>query len=1026
MGVKIGIDVGSISVKLAVVGDKEDRSWFSDLAARPFFYLPNGSPEVGKEERPFLVTSYQRIKGSPVAIVEDLLKELFQVIPREKIEGIRLTGSGGKLISELLGVAYENEFKAIAKGMEFLYPDVRTVFEMGGEVSKYLRLEPDESSGSLGIVDYEKSGDCAAGTGSFMDVQAIRLKYKVEDIGEIVLSTEKAAKIAGRCSVFAKSDMIHAQQKGYTPPEILKGLCEAVARNFKGSITKGKKVVPKVAMIGGMAANKGVVAAIEDVFDIPRGELFIPPYYAWIEAIGAAYMEAIATSRANVLEDFGRLREYIEQVEFNFPTQEPLDRKNLILLRERVKPYSFEGKKGKVPAYLGIDIGSVSTNLAVIDEEGEVIKTIYTRTKARPIEVVAEGLKEIERDIGDKIEIKGVGTTGSGRELIGKLIGADTIRDEITAHKTGSFFIGRKLLDLEPDTIFDIGGQDSKYISLDKGIVVDFTMNEACAAGTGSFLEERAEELGINIVGEFAELAFRSKAPIRLGERCTVFMERDVNAYLQKGAKVVDLVAGLAYSVVYNYINRVVRGRKIGKVIFFQGGTAYNDAVAAAFSKVLGQKIIVPPHNGVMGAIGAALLAKEKVEATGEKTKFRGYDLSKVKYELKEFTCHGCTNYCDIQMFVVEGEKTFWGDKCSERYRKEVKLEREPVIPNLIKMREEWLLEDYDPNHGGETVVGIPRAMYTYDWFPFWNAFFSELGFRVLLSDPTNKKIVNEGVEAVVAEPCFPIKVAHGHVKVLLDAGVDFVFVPNLINVETKFTHTQSYVCNWGMTLPFVLSASPRIEPYKDRIFHPTLRFRLGREHIEEVLAREMKRFGIRRKKVKQALDAAYRARERFNEKLIEAGREALRILEEKGEQGIILVGRPYNIYDKEQNLDIPGKLRDYYGVNVIPYDFLDLEDIDIRDVNPNMFWNYGRRILATAKFIKDKPHLHIIYITNFKCGPDSYVKQFVDRASGRPFLALQFDGHSNDAGFITRCEAYLDSKGVLRWWKREERPKAS
>ena len=280
---------------------------------------------------------------------------------------------------------------------------------------------------------------------------------------------------------------------------------------------------------------------------------------------------------------------------------------NVILLRDQVKPRIIEEHENKVDAFLGIDVGSVSTNLVLLDNQGHMIKEIYTRTEGSPIEVVDRCLNQIAMEFGESIIIKGVGTTGSGRELIGELVGADTINDEITAHKTGAEFLAKTMLDNNPDTIFEIGGQDSKYISIENGVVVDFAMNEACAAGTGSFLEERAEELGISIKDEFAQLALSSKSPTRLGERCTVFMQQDVAAFQQRGASKKDLTAGLAYSIVYNYLNRVVRDKKIGEVIFFQGGTAYNDAIAAAFARVLDKEIIVPPYNGVIGAVGMAL-----------------------------------------------------------------------------------------------------------------------------------------------------------------------------------------------------------------------------------------------------------------------------------------------------------------------------------------------------------------------------------------------------------------------------------
>ncbi len=1024
MALSVGIDIGAVSLKLAIVGDKEDKELLKKIVENSeFFEFVDEEKCKSKDLRPIIISEYIRTKGKPFQKAFEILKELVDIVPFEKIKGFRSCGTAGILLSEILDINRDNEFKAIARGVVELYPDVRTIFEMGGEKAKYILLEKDEISGKIGISDYETSGDCAAGTGSFLDQQAGRLQYKIEEVGDIAIAAPKAATIAGRCSVFAKSDMIHAQQKGYTPAEILRGLCDAVARNYKSTITKGKEIKPDVIFIGGVSKNKGVVRAMEEAFGLKDGELITTDYYAWFGAIGAALNEHDSSENKS-LKNLDGLDEYIHKVFSQFPSTKPLDMENVVLLRDRIEPFTFKGKELPVKAYLGIDIGSVSTNLVVIDENGSVIKEIYLRTKSRPIEVVSSGLKEIKEDIGDKIEICGVGTTGSGRELIGVLIGADLVVDEITAHKTGASFIGEKLLGLKVDTIFEIGGQDSKFISLEDGIVVDFAMNEACAAGTGSFLEERAEELGINIKGEFSEIAFKSEAPIKLGERCTVFMEQDVNNYLQKGAKVEDVVAGLAYSIGYNYINRVVLGRKIGDVIFFQGGTAYNDSVAAAFSKILGKRIIVPPHNGVMGAVGVALLVKEKMEATGEETKFRGYDIEKINYTLREFTCKGCSNYCSIQEFRVENERVYWGDKCSDKYRKRAKVDKKPVIKDLMKIREELLFKGYEEPKGDRPVIGIPRTMYTYDRFQFWYAFFKELGFDVLLSPGTNKKITIDGYDTVVSEPCFPIKIAHGHVKYLLEKNVDYVFLPNVINVETKFKELENFMCPWGQTLPFVIKAAPFFRKYEDKFLIPTLHLKEGFEGVKRELMEFFKNhpsLKLKKKDLERALKRAYEAQNEFFEKLLEEGRRAIEILEKSGEIGIVLVGRPYNVNDPGVNMDIPRKLRDYYGVNVIPIDALWVDDVDISDINDNMFWNYGRKILAAGKIVKKYPFLHLIYITNFKCGPDSYVKHFIGEASGKPFLVLQFDGHSNDAGAMTRCEAYLDSKGVLRWWNRKK-----
>ena len=312
--------------------------------------------------------------------------------------------------------------------------------------------------------------------------------------------------------------------------------------------------------------------------------------------------------------------------------------------------------------------------------------------------------------------------------------------------------------------------------------------------------------------------------------------------------------------------------------------------------------------------------------------------------------------------------------------------------------------------------------MYFFDRYPFWSTYLRAMGIEVVTTPATNKKIVHQGVEAVVSEPCFPIQVAHGHVESLLEEeGLDGILVPNVIDSETDIPEINSYVCPWGQTLPFVIRSMPSMRGREDFIFAPLVHFREGEKYVEKELRSFAAKFGIGTKLNRKAVRTAYEAQRIFQEAVRVEGAKALRILDEKGEQGIVIVGRPYNIVDREVNLDVPGKLRDYYGANVIPIFFLDIEGIGIRDVGSNMFWNYGRKILQAARYTAQRENLHLIYITNFKCGPDSYIKHYARRAAVRPFLTLQFDSHGNDAGIMTRCEAYLDSKGVLRWWKTRE-----
>ncbi len=1027
MTIRLGIDVGAVSVKTALVMPSDRADALLGLLGPGFCRLESPAGESDT----IVVGLYRRTRGQPLDTVRAVLRELLERLGADSIAAVALTGSGGKLVADALSVPRFNEFQALARSVDLLYPHVRTVFEIGGETSKYIRLVPDPASGRLGIGDYGMNGDCAAGTGAFLDQQASRLNYQVEEIGTIVGGAERTAQIAGRCSVFAKSDMIHAQQKGFAPPEVLKGLCKAVAMNYKSAVVKGRAPEAPVVLVGGVSANSAVVHELAEVFGFSNGQLFVPAAAESMAAIGAAILAGEAAADQRVALG-GRLSDSLTAGTpgaDGLPRVAPLSLDSVRLLRDQVPPYEFPEDGSVVDAYLGLDIGSVGTKLVLIDPAGDVIHYIFTRTEGRPIEVVSRCLRELEEAVGDRVRIQAVGSTGSGRELIGELVGADAIHDEITCHKTGATFIGDRLLGKRPDTIFEIGGQDSKFISLQpeagdsaESVVVDFTMNEACAAGTGSFLEERAEELGVSIKGEFARYALASRAPIKLGERCTVFMERDVNTCMQRGALREDVIAGLAYSVVYNYINRVVRGRRIGDCIFFQGGTAYNDAVAAAFSAVTGKEIIVPPHNVVLGAIGAAMLAREKVLASGTGTRFRGFDMSRVDYKLREFTCKACGNQCSVQEFSVEGEKTYWGDKCSDRYRKRAKSERKPVIEDLVARRQALLDADDQGNpENAELSIGVPLAMYTLDLLPLWRRFFRDCGFAVVTSDPTNRTTVKAGQDAIVAEPCFPIIVAHGHVADLMARKVDYIWLPNIVSAETKFLDNESHVCPWGQTLPFIIRRSPAFEGSQDRILCPTIRMRSDTFNLREVLIDTAVRLGAERKVAERAYECGMAALQQFRNEYQKAGEKALQALAKAGDTGMVLVGRPYNIHDPGVSLAVARKLRDNYGVNVIPIDGLPTADVDVRDINENMYWEYGRKILAAARIVGANPNLHIIYVTNFKCGPDSFVKGFVRTASGgKPFLTLQFDGHSNDAGMMTRCEAYLDSKGILRWWRKQ------
>jgi predicted CoA-substrate-specific enzyme activase len=1015
MSISIGFDVGAVSVKLAGLGSREDYPMLARLAeASPTFFLPQLPRTNGFAECCVVLSNYRRLQGNPLRAASELLREFCEIMPEEAISGIRVTGSGGPAVARAFEARVENEFRALARSMHALYPHVRTVFEIGGETSKYIRMGESNGADQLGILDYQSSAECAAGTGSFIDQQASRLLYDIEDVGAAACAASCAARVAGRCSVFAKTDMIHGQQKGYGADQILRGLCEAVARNFKSGIVKGRQVASPVALVGGVALNAGVRDAIREVFKLHDSDLLVPDLQCWMTALGASMLAAEESKQLSV-GTFRRPQIAIAATD-EFPTTEPLSLDQVTLLRDKGCAPELPKGRHRVDAYLGIDVGSVSTNLVVIDSTGNLLKEVYVPTVGRPIEVVSAGLHEVYEELGTRINVRGVGTTGSGRELIAELTGADTVNDEITAHKTGAMHVCRKMGIPPVDTIFEIGGQDSKFIRIRDGIVVDFTMNEACAAGTGSFLEEQAEKLGVAIKGEFARLALASRTPIRLGERCTVFMGRDLSSLLLKGAAVADLCAGLAYSVALNYLNRVVRGRSLGDVIYFQGGTAYNDAVAAAFSVILKKPIVVPPHNGVIGAIGMALIARDRMLAADKTTRFRGFDLKRVNFTSRDFVCRACSNYCEMKEFLIDGEKSYWGDQCSDKFRKRSRTDRQPAIEDLLSCRDKLLETTLNSPRTGRRTVGIPRSMFFYDRFPFWSTYLQELGYNVAVSPPTDGSIAAHGEELVIAQPCFPIQVAHGHVQALLRQGVDYILLPNAVDAETPFMDAESKLCPWNQTLPFVVRAVEKLQTgLAGKLLCPTVHFRQGPQYVRKELRILATTLGCSRSASDAAVVNAYRAQERFGEAVRRTGEAAVQVLRTTREPAIVLLGRPYNIYDRAICCDIPRKLRALYGVNVLPLDFLPLDHQDVSAINDNMYWHSGRLILAAAQFIRNMDRLHLIYISNFKCGPDSYLKSFLDDACGKPSLVLQFDGHSNDAGYITRCEAYLDSTGFLR-----------
>ncbi len=979
----LGIDVGSVSVKVVLLD----------------------------AQRNILERHYVRSKGQPMHTVLRTLKDLGNRYSLDRVAHLAVTGSGGKLAAQLLGGALVNEIVAQTMAVGRFQPEVRTVIEIGGEDSKLMMLRPDPLRKAMTLEDFSMNTMCAAGTGSFLDQQASRLGLSIEEFSRLALKSQTPPRMAGRCSVFAKSDMIHLQQIGTPDFDIAAGLCYAVARSFKSNIGRGKTFTRPIAFQGGVAANPGMVRAFEDILGLNSGELIIPEQFAFMGALGAIFMAMEGKKKADGFRGLKAMEESLKA-----PGSPVQGLKALHLDYEvenelvAAKPVKLDDDAERIDVYLGVDVGSLSTNVVAIDGHRRVLARRYLRTAGRPIEAVRRGLLEIGQEIGDHVRVCGVGTTGSGRYLTGDFVGADVVRNEITAQATAA-------IDIDPtvDTVFEIGGQDSKYISIDQGAVVDFAMNKVCAAGTGSFLEEQAEKLGINIVEEFGNLALASGNPGKFGDRCTVFMESDLVSHQQQGVPKEDLVAGLAYSIVYNYLNKVVEDRRVGDNIFFQGGTAWNEGVVAAFEKVIGKKITVPPHHDVTGAIGAAILAMEADQ--GEGSSFKGFDLRQRTHRSSPFTCKGCENMCEIRKVTFGEEKPlFYGARC-ERYEvDDAKKHRGAHLPELFKEREEFLMAELlslcqeEKSRDADRTIGIPRVLFFHELLPFWSAFFAHLGWQVVLSEVTNPQLIYRSVENVVAETCFPIKVVHGHILDLLDKGVKRIFLPSIINMpRTHPDYEENYLCPLSQAIPYIAKSAISFPEEQVELLDPFFHFQHRRQFLLQQMVRFGRSLGASKKEVQRAFDAAQKAQSGFERKCQQRGREILARLKDYP-RAVAIISRSYNGCDPGLNLGLPKKLRDM-GVLAIPMDFLPLETNQAISGLEHMYWKCGQRILAAGELIKNVPSLHAIFITNFKCGPDSFIAHFLhQRMAGKPYLQLEVDEHSADAGVITRCEAFFDS----------------
>lgn len=912
---KLGIDIGNSTIKIVAINNNKIIYNFKDF-------------HHGK-------------------IKEFLLKETNN-LKKFNIENFTLGITGDNSLKfKNLNKFIINEIPCTIEGSKFLEPSIKTIIDIGSQNSKFIT-----NFNNNGNLIFSTNTSCSAGTGSFLEEQASRLNISLEDISTLCKKSKYPVNIAGRCSVFSKTDITHHHQEGKKIEDILMGLSLALARNFRGNVVKKEKIQYPLLLIGGLFNNFGIKKAFIEVFNIAKNNFLENPNSNIATCIGASIL-------ARHSLDLDELTNLLEHTNENLNFSSNLKPLKSFGKNDSENKHKIYKNKEICEGYLGIDIGSTSTNLVLTDKDNNIIDFKYIRTLGNPVNAVEEGIKEIHKDFNNNIAFLSIVTTGSGRYLIGKKLNVDAIINEITTQAKGASFLYPKV-----DSIFEIGGQDSKYIHLNKGVVDDFEMNKICAAGTGSFLEEQSIKLGTPIT-EFSKIALCGNNPCDLGERCTVFIEGSINKAINANIDREDIYAGLCYSIVKNYLNSVVGNRSLGDNILLQGGIAYNQGVVNAFRAITGKNIIVTPYFSVTGAFGASLYAKEIFH-------------KKIK---------------KIQPITK-----------NKNSKKDIFFETNDTI--------------IDPN---KKTVGIPRALFFYKLYPMFYKFFKSLGYNVILSSETNKNTINMSRKYSTIETCYPTKLINGHVAELVNKKVDYIFLPNLHEVKHKeSTSKTNYSCIFMQSIGKMIDSNMNLNEKGIKLLNPSLTFKFGKAFVAKTLLEMGSELHISKLKTVNAIKDAMLTYARLTKHMEDTGNKILNNLK-KDEKVFVLLSREYNIEDDVLNLEIPSKLKNM-GYKVIKTGNIDISNISLKEEYPNLYWPFGQHLLSAAKVIKENPNLYAIHITNHGCGPDSILSHYLEEEmTGKPYLHIEVDEHSSPVGIITRLEAFVHSlegfNGTIENW---------
>ena len=972
----LGIDVGSTTVKIAILDEGNN----------------------------VLFSNYERHFANIRETLYSLLKQAYDSIGNVRVSPV-ITGSGGLNLAKILNIPFTQEVIAVSTALTYKAKGCDVAIELGGEDAKIIYFED-------GNIEQRMNGICAGGTGSFIDQMASLLQTDAAGLNEYAKNYKSLYTIAARCGVFAKSDIQPLINDGATREDLAASIFQAVVNQTISGLACGKPIKGRIAFLGGPLhfltelKNAFIRTLNLDPDHIVNTEL--SHLYA---AIGSAL-----NSKPDVSFEMKDLVKTLSQdikLEFEVTRMSPLfnDEKEYDEFKKRhekamVKKGDLRNYHGK--CFLGIDAGSTTTKLALVSENGELLHSFYSNNNGNPLQTAINALKEIYTIMPKDCEIVRSCSTGYGEELMKAAFLLDDGEVETVAHYYAAAFFEPSV-----DCILDIGGQDMKCIKIKNGNVDTVLLNEACSSGCGSFIETFAKSLNYN-VKDFAKCALFAHNPIDLGTRCTVFMNSKVKQAQKEGAEVADISAGLAYSVIKNALFKVIKvsdATSLGQSIVVQGGTFYNDAVLRSFEKTAKCHVIRPDIAGIMGAFGAALIAKERFEHSPEvKTNMLTFtEIAALTYETSMTKCNGCTNHCRLTINTFSGNRRFIsGNRCEKGLGK---AKKKDTVPNLFEYKYNRIFnyEPIAPESARRGVVGIPRVLNIYENYPFWFTFFTKLGYSVMLSPKSSHEIYELGIESIPSESeCYPAKLCHGHISWLIKNKPDFIFYPSVFYERNEFKEANNhYNC------PIVTSYPENIKNNIEEISSGEVIFRnpfMSFESEKTILHSLAKEFSeIPNKEISNAVHEAFKELAKARKDIETQGEEVLKYLEETGKKGIVLAGRPYHI-DPEINHGIP-ELITSYGVAVLTEDSVSHLAKPERPLIVSDQWMYHSRLYAAASFVKTKENLELIQLNSFGCGLDAVTTDQVNdilSGSDKIYTCLKIDEISNLGAARIRIRSLL------------------